>query len=184
MTSSKCGGKQTIGARAAMRGRSKTALARHAATRGFSLVEAMMAVVVLVVGLMAMLSSIAVTGRLSQMDHESSLAMEAMEQTLARLRSTEYSELYTRYGPGGTQMFPVPGLTSPGTALPGRIQLVTNETLSNAQLGLPRDLNGDGDAEDTDVSDSYVLMPVVVTVEWTGPTGLRRLQLRSLLAER
>jgi hypothetical protein len=47
-------------------------------------------------------------------------------------------------------------MPSSAGVLPGSIRIVTDETATDAalgmELGMPRDLNGDGDAADTDVS--------------------------------
>jgi len=57
----------------------------------------------------------------------------------------------------------------------GTIQVVTNELTTNAALGLdigmPRDLDGDGLTSNNDVSTTARLLPVIVTVDWTGVSG-------------
>ena len=72
--------------------------------------------------------------------------------------------------------FDVPELTPrSGEAHAGTIRLITDETANDAalklELGLPRDLNGDGDASDSDVSGSARLLPVVVTLRWHSQAG-------------
>jgi hypothetical protein len=61
----------------------------------------------------------------------------------------------------------------------GTVTLVTDETLTDDDLGIdigmPRDLNGDGDASDSDVIGSARVLPVVVRVQWEGGRGTRRL---------
>jgi hypothetical protein len=47
-----------------------------------------------------------------------------------------------------------------------------------------RDLNGDGALDVLDHADDYVLLPVVVRLEWTGPRGPRQIELRTLLTRR
>ncbi len=57
----------------------------------------------------------------------------------------------------------------------GTIQLITDETVTDAalgfQVGMPRNLNGDSDALDTDVGLNARILPVLLTVEWTGRHG-------------
>ena len=59
-------------------------------------------------------------------------------------------------------------------------RIVTDETLTDAQLGvdigMPRDLNGDGDAADADVVGTARLHPVIVSVTWRGPNGTQTLR--------
>ena len=38
-------------------------------------------------------------------------------------------------------------------------------------VGMSRDLNGDGDNNDLDVSGDAVLLPFVITAQWRGITG-------------
>ena len=53
--------------------------------------------------------------------------------------------------------------------------LVTDETRTDAalgcQLGMPRDLDGDGLATNTNVSGTALLIPVVVRARWSGSRG-------------
>ena len=152
---------------------------------GFALLELVLALGVIAVGVLAVLASISFSSRLSHMDRETALAMETSEAMLAAMRSVSFGDLYDQYGPGGTDTFSVTGLTprTPGAA-PGSITLFVNETVSNPSLELPRDLNGDGDAADADVSGGYLLLPVRLRVEWIGSTGPRSFDLYSLMANR
>ena len=45
------------------------------------------------------------------------------------------------------------------------------ETYVDAGMGMPRDLNRDGDALDTNVGGSYKILPVKVTVRWKSMNG-------------
>jgi hypothetical protein len=85
------------------------------------------------------------------------------------------------YGPAGTDSFDVDELDRANPVLSvGSIQIVTDETATDQELGveigMPRDLNGDNVVDDADVSDGARLLPVIVTVEWTGVSGVQRLQ--------
>lgn len=51
-------------------------------------------------------------------------------------------------------------------------------------LGLPRDLNGSGSLDAGDRSDDYQLLPVLLRLRWTGATGVRVLEVQTLLADR
>src|SRR5262245_18125022 len=62
---------------------------------------------------------------------------------------------------------------------PGTIQCITDETTTDQALGisrgLPRDLNGDGDAADLDVTADACILPVVLRIEWKGQGGLHEI---------
>ena len=51
-------------------------------------------------------------------------------------------------------------------------------------LGMPYDLDGDGIAGPGDKKGTYRLLPVELTLRWRGRTGVRSLQLQTLLADR
>ena len=54
--------------------------------------------------------------------------------------------------------------------------VITDETATDADvgmaLGMPRDLDGDGNADNTDVALSALVLPVVIEAVW-GPAGKR-----------
>jgi hypothetical protein len=58
---------------------------------------------------------------------------------------------------------------------------VLREDLDLPALGMPRDLNGDGVIDAGDHSGDFELLPALLTLEWTGPSGLQRVQLATLL---
>jgi hypothetical protein len=66
-----------------------------------------------------------------------------------------------------------------GKSFPGTIQIVTDESVTDEQLGvelgLPRDLNADGDQIDTDVSGDARLLPVIIRIQWRGQGGEQNL---------
>jgi len=76
--------------------------------------------------------------------------------------------------------FDVAGLAPvEGDAHVGTITVVTDETQTDAllglELGMPRDLNGDGDATDTSAGTGARLLPVVVTLRWRSQSGVQRI---------
>lgn len=56
------------------------------------------------------------------------------------------------------------------------------EDVEDPELGMPRDLNGDGILTPRDRSEDYQLLPVRVTVEWQSETGPREVTLHTMLA--
>ncbi len=76
------------------------------------------------------------------------------------------------YATGGIPLT-VPGLVAASDSPTGQlveIILHTDETEVNASMGLPRDLNGDGDMVDTNVNTSvpsFVILPITVRIHWS-----------------
>lgn len=152
--------------------------------------------------------SLGASVQLNSVNRESALALDAARSQLERIQGeAEFAELFVRYdtdplndplgagtAPGGR--FAVAGLDpAPNdldgfageivlpTALgPGGLEL--RENLDLPALGLPRDLNGDGSIDGGDRAADYVLLPVLARVRWRGATGVRQVELVTLVADR
>jgi hypothetical protein len=151
---------------------------------GFTVVEMALATTMLMVGIMAISAATLRMHQLGRQNREHTLAHNAMTQMGERLNSasaiaalkpgTWAETLLEAYAEGGSvgNGFPVSGLTPvEGNEFTGNIAFITDETLTDLELGvvmgMPRDLNGDGDATDTDISATAELLPVIVTIQWT-----------------
>ena len=73
----------------------------------------------------------------------------------------------------GQILFPVEPL------LPG----ILREDLNQAELGTPRDLNNDGAIDALDHALDYVVLPVLVRVDWAGPAGDSRVEFRTIISD-
>lgn len=124
---------------------------------GFTLVEVALAVIVLLVGLLALSASAVRVQGLARAARERMAAQNALRAKAEEVRSISRAGLSDPLGwgihvsnaVGALATFPVEGLTNvPGQASVGTVRLITDETLSDAdlgvELGLPRDLDGDG----------------------------------------
>jgi Tfp pilus assembly protein PilV len=157
---------------------------------GFTMLEVSLALTVLVVALVATTASNLRMQALRRSNHDRVVAQNAVQSIAERIQSIARagtsdpagfgSHVTAALAAGGElgAAFDVPGLTPvQGGGRVGRIQVITNETATDAalgvELGLPRDLNGDGDAADVDVSASAHVLPVVVSVRWHGQSGDR-----------
>ncbi len=58
------------------------------------------------------------------------------------------------------------------------------EDSADPELGLPRDLDGDGQVDGVDHSGDYRLLPVSIRMSWIGVTGPRVVEYRTLLTRR
>ena len=59
-----------------------------------------------------------------------------------------------------------------------------HETLIDPELDMPGDLDGDGFITVGDKALTYRLLPVLVRMRWSGQNGVRRMEIRTLIAER
>ena len=155
---------------------------------GFTLVEIGLAMTVLMIALMAMSASTLRMNSLRRQNRERAIAQnmiraisEQVHATADRLRRTSNDwsgDFVSALADGGSMgnTFSVGELT-PRTEQPtvGTIELVVDETATDDELGfelgMPRDLDGDGAIDNADVSATARLFPVVVRTRWTGVSG-------------
>ena len=157
---------------------------KHASGQaGFTVLEMALATVTLMVGIMSISAATLRMHQLSRQNREKAQAYNAVHGIAERINSasaiaamepsTWVQTVLDAYGPGGTigDSFDVLGLTAPeGADTVGTIEIITDETITDEELGtimgMPRDLNGDGDALDTDVSGDANMLPIVITARW------------------
>jgi type II secretory pathway pseudopilin PulG len=166
---------------------------RLANKAGFTLIELAISVSILMIGIVSVVGATSRMHSLRQATRDKTLAMNAMRSIGERIHAasarlsgdtTDWArDLSDIYGPGGSfgADFDVLGLSPFGDSeFVGNIRLVTDETTTDAalgfQVGMPRDLNGDADATDTDVRLNARILPVLLTVEWTGIQGRQFIQ--------
>jgi prepilin-type N-terminal cleavage/methylation domain-containing protein len=147
---------------------------RHARAAGFSMVEVMLAIVVLAVTsipvVQGMLGSVAANSRSEQRV----TAGEAARSLADRIAATPVDEILATWGEGGTEGSAISILALDGSVITGRVHLVLDETGADADMkrvfGLPRDLDGDGSTASIDVSATVKVLPVLIELTW-GPAG-------------
>jgi Tfp pilus assembly protein PilV len=154
------------------------------------LIEVVVAGALLIFGLLAISTTTLRTQGLKRHVGERNRVNQALRAVTEELHATSAAArkdpatwrttMLAALAPGGAigNDFDVPGLESPmALALPGSLQVVLDETTTDAalgaQLGMPRDLNGDGDRLDNDVSQDATMLPVVIRVQWSGTTGVQ-----------
>ncbi|QDV09395.1 hypothetical protein Poly30_49530 [Planctomycetes bacterium Poly30] len=147
---------------------------------------------VLLVGLLAMTSTSVVVNSLRRSASDQQQAQAAMQAIVEDLHASAREadtapanwagEILNVYGPGGIpgNVFPVQGLDPwVGEAGVATVQLITDETVTDAVLGvaagMPRDLDGDGAANNNDITGSAALLPAIVRVRWRGGAGQQQL---------
>lgn len=176
--------------------------AKRPARAGMTLIEVMVSVVVLTVCISLLSNTIAATVAQGVANRERALAVEAAQNIAEDMRRAPFDQIYALYnqdptddpGRAGTAPgahFAVEGLSvqeGDQDGFAGRILLpsvaaVLREDLVVPSLGMPRDLNGDHLIDSKDHSNSYVVLPVSIRVEWTGRVGRREFELTTMFAD-
>ena len=163
-----------------------------------------MGIAVLVTAVLGFSKAMVMIDRAQQRTREAGIASQAARQVLERIQSVSFAEAFRRFNgdasddPGGAgtapgKNFAVPGLSAvPGDpdGLPGEIIFPTpnglpgvlRESVVDASLGMPRDLNGDGlISAAANYSTTYTILPVRVQVRWASPSGPAVFELRTML---
>lgn len=171
-------------------------LPARGARSGFSLLEVLIAGVFLTIGLGGFASAVAHALRLRESTRETGIAREAAQQLLERMYAMDLGDVFAAYNadagddakiahaPGAS--FQVRGLAP---ASDGALNTVSfpvvdgalREDVEDTELGMPRDLNGDGLLDGADHADDYRLLPVRIEIHWTGPAGIRKYVLNGLI---
>lgn len=139
---------------------------------GITVVELVIALGVLAVALLALVSVISSAGALQQATREKSIAYNAARLKIEEMRAHAFSDIFNYYKAGtSANTFSVEGLTPVNSSTPvGTITFpeqsgALNENYPDSTLGMPKDLNGDGDTADT-LTEGYTILPVRVTIRW------------------
>ena len=180
---------------------------KHAAA-GFSLLEVTLVITVLLFAMLAMSRSLGESMQLTEANRESALAMDGAREMLEVLEGVpEFSTVFALYNSDPTDDpgvqgsapgagFAVAGLQAVAGDPDGLVGEVLFPTIDNGGgpmlwelvddpgLGMPRDLDGDGDPVAGDKSTTYRLLPVRIQLRWQGQTGERVHEVRTLIADR
>lgn len=168
------------------------------ARAGFTVVEVLITLAILLVALRITVQTLASVNQLSPTNRETAIATQGAQNLLEELRAAPFQTLFVRYNdrpdddPGvpGTApgaSFDVPGLQPrPGDpdGRVGRIEFPAiagelREDADDRDLGMPRDLNGDGAEDGADHASDYTILPVRVWIEWSGRSGDRAVQMHT-----
>ena len=136
------------------------------------------------------------------------IATEAVQSVFERMRNEDFGEAFAIYnsdpfddpnGPGTApgDLFAIPGLEplagAPGGAIGQVVFPVVNtggvidenwelrEDMVFPELGLPRDISGDGVIDALDHSNDYTMLPVSIVARWRAPLGPRTFRMQTLL---
>lgn len=136
--------------------------------KGFSLLEMMLALSILSIALAAMIDSMVSTGKLESVLRDKRIVRDGINRVINDMRSCDFATMTTTFATSFdiTDIRPQTGQAHVGT-----VTFYTDETGAGmtpddmASLGFPRDLNANGNATDTDVT-NYVILPAKIEVKW------------------
>ncbi len=176
-----------------------------------TLIEIIIAMFILAVAILALITVMTSASTLQQVTREQAIAYNHARKVLEEMRSEPvFLDVYKRYNsitsddpadsesPGNT--FHVAELAAPKSGAPtgwtdgyGEISFpeaanqpgVLSEQAGDAAMGMPKDLNRDGDDDDTNVTSDHKILPVKIVIRWRS-IGNRdsRIELNSFITER
>lgn len=172
--------------------------------RGITLIEVTIAILILTVAAYMLSSTIGASLTHTVTKREQATAVEAAMNAMETMRATPFIDLFQSFNedpdddplgvgsaPGAT--FDVQGLDprlGPG-GLPLPIGTITvpevdgqlREDMQDAELGMPRDLNGDLRVDQLDHVGDFLVLPAIVRIEWQGRLGPRSFELATMFVD-
>jgi type II secretory pathway pseudopilin PulG len=167
-----------------------------------TMIELMISVVILTVCCGMLTSTLSATNLHRATNRERALAAEAARGVVEDMHNWRFGAVFTTYnddpsddpegvGSAPGKHFAVEGL-SPASddadGFVGEVFLPTTrspllESVEDEQLCMPRDLNGDMVIDGEDHTQDHIILPVRVVVRWKARSGVRSLELHTMLAD-
>jgi len=171
---------------------------------GLTLIEIMLTTVIMLIAVGGLSSSILSSVRLGRVNDESARAHAGARQMAEIIQDVDFGDIYAMFNsdasddpvvdaPGDT--FGINGLTLQTDDVDGAVGqilfptmvtaggLALREDVVDADLGMPRDLNGDGVIDSDNRAGDYLVLPVTIRVQWRGAAGNRQIDLDLLMVE-
>lgn len=172
-------------------------------TSGFTMLEVLIVVVVLSIALTMVTGTMSSAAKLGPLQRERARASEATREMLELLRIEPFHRVYELYNadpeddPGGPGTAPGPHFAVEGLPLPegdadgmcGFVRFAELkrpglwENAQDTKLGMPRDLNSNGQIDETSVIATYTILPVEVGVEWESQGKVHRFAMQTMFVE-
>jgi prepilin-type N-terminal cleavage/methylation domain-containing protein len=165
---------------------------------GFTLIEIIMGTTVLAIGICGLAVTLVYSMSLAETNRESSEARIAAKEILERVRAVPVERIFSTFNatteddpggaPGSTFQLTRSSADGATAAYTGLVEFPTGddpgvlrEDLADTQLGMPRDLNGDGVIDAGNHATDYQLLPLRIKVVWRGKNGPRTFELCTVL---
>jgi type II secretory pathway pseudopilin PulG len=167
------------------------------------LIEIIIGLGVVVMALLGIMSAMVSASRMDETTAEQVRALNACKSVIETMKQTTFTEIWSRFNsngaddPGGAGTAPGPNFAVAGLraqngdadGMPGQIVFPESatgnlsETAIDARMGMAvaKDLNGDGDALDTNVNTTYRILPVRIVVDWAGARGPYHMEITTFL---
>ena len=173
-------------------------------TSGITMIELIISILILTVAAYMLSSTITASLSHTVAKREQAVAVEAAMNKMEEMRAEEFIDLFRIYnanpnddplgaGTAVGEEFDVVGLDAivaeGGAVLPvGRVIIPQmgnelREDQVDPDLGLPRDLNGDFLVDGLDHSEDYLVLPVIVRIEWSGRLGPRSFEMSTMFVD-
>ncbi len=174
-------------------------------TAGFALVDVSISLLILVLAMGALLGTVFSALRLSQTTEDTAAANQATRGIVESLATVPFEQVFAAFNadpdddpdPGrdyrASVRVPAHFDANEGEVAAASIDfpvieglngLELREDLVDPALGMPCDLNGDGEIDGLDHSGDYRILPVSVRLEWHGPGGRQRFSFSTVLGPR
>jgi len=172
---------------------------------GFSLLELLIAVGVLLFGLLGFSQAVLRSAATNEAAREGALAAEAAREVLERMQTEDFRTLFREYnddpnddplgvGTGQGPNFAVLGLdpiVGDADGMAGHIEFPVaaglpgelHENVNIPAMGMPRDLDGLNGVDAADHKLDYKLLPVVVRITWRGRATNSEAVFRTMLGD-
>lgn len=176
---------------------------RRYTRRGLTLVELAVGMAVLTVGVLSFIQVLVASNRAEAKNRELARAASAARQTLESIDAEAFADAFRRFNdtgaddPGGANTAPgkhfaVEGLSalpSDADGFPGEVIFPSptnapnqlREDFASAELGMPRDLNGDNVIDAANHATDYWMLPVIVRVRWRSASGPGEYEIKSVI---
>ena len=174
---------------------------RPRSSSGFTLLEVSVVCVVMAVALIMLSGTIASTAQVAPQSTERFRAAEAAADVIEQMHGVDVDDVFRLFNanpaddPGGVgsapgAAFDVEGFSPIAGDPDGRVGRILipeldgrlSEVVENPLLGVPRDLNADMEIDDLDHAADWVILPVVVRIEWSGANGERNIDVPTMFA--
>ena len=177
------------------------ALHSERSRQGMTLIEVMVSILILTLCTWMLSTTLMASAHHADAKRERALAVAGATNLLEHLHALPFEKVFALYNESPEDDPQHPG-AAPGAhfhivgleATPadqdghvGRIQLPSPgpallEDTEDERLGLPRDLDGDLFIDQKDHAENYMVLPLLIEVEWQGSAGRRVFRLQTILS--